>query len=441
MYKIWIIFEREYLQRVKKKSFLIGTLLTPLIFPLFIGITIFFLSSDDEKKRIISCVDYNSLIVDSIGFDNNIIVPTNMKLELLNKKINSDEIYGALVIPKFDIYDPSGIKFYSKNIPSGDLIIDIENIIEDKIKNIKIKDLDLNQESLDKLVTKVSLNTYSISETISEDNNSNLEAKKSSSDMAWGLGYFNGFLIYMFVFIYGSFILQSVLDEKSSKVVEVIISSVKPFQLMMGKVLGVGAVAFTQILIWIILAFTISTLTSTYFGYDGSNSVNEVMSVQENSDQSKEIVFGIFDMISSVDIKKIVIIFIIYFLGGFFLYGAFFAAIGSAVDNLQDASQFTLPISLPIIASLMFMAIVLENPDSNISIFLSMFPLTSPILMMARFTFGVPDWQLLLSIFLLILSVLFALWFAGRIYRVGILTTGSKITYKLLWKWFIMKNY
>ena len=165
------------------------------------------------------------------------------------------------------------------------------------------------------------------------------------------------------------------------------------------------------------------------------------MSVQENSDQSKEIVFGIFDMISSVDIKKIVITFIIYFLGGFFLYGAFFAAIGSAVDNLQDASQFTLPISLPIIASLMFMAIVLENPDSNISIFLSMFPLTSPILMMARLTFGVPDWQLLLSIFLLILSVLFALWFAGRIYRVGILTTGSKITYKLLWKWFIMKNY
>ena len=119
MYKIWIIFEREYLQRVKKKSFLIGTLLTPLIFPLFIGITIFFLSSDDEKKRIISCIDYNSLIVDSIGFDNNIIVPTKMKLELLNKKINSDEIYGALVIPKFDIYDPSGIKFYSKTIPSG----------------------------------------------------------------------------------------------------------------------------------------------------------------------------------------------------------------------------------------------------------------------------------------------------------------------------------
>ena len=310
-----------------------------------------------------------------------------------------------------------------------------------KSYRIKIKDLDLNQESLDKLVTKVSLNTYSISETISEDNNSNLEAKKSSSDMAWGLGYFNGFLIYMFVFIYGSFILQSVLDEKSSKVVEVIISSVKPFQLMMGKVLGVGAVAFTQILIWIILAVAISTFTSTYFGYDGSNSVNEVMSVQENSDQSKEIVFGIFDMISSVDIKKIVIIFIIYFLGGFFLYGAFFAAIGSAVDNLQDASQFTLPISLPIIASLMFMAIVLENPDSNISIFLSMFPLTSPILMMARFTFGVPDWQLLLSIFLLILSVICALWFAGRIYRVGILTTGSKITYKLLWKWFIMKNY
>ena len=195
-----------------------------------------------------------------------------------------------------------------------------------------------------------------------------------------------------------------------------------------------------QIFIWIILVTSISTFTSMYFGIN-SYETTQIVQSEEEINNSKEVVKGIYEMFGTIDIKKTVFIFLIYFLGGFFLYGAFFAAIGSAVDNLQDASQFTLPISLPIIASLMFMGIVLNNPEGNASIFLSMFPLTSPILMMARLSFGVPDWHLVISILILIISVIFALWFAGRIYRVGILTSGSKITYKLLWKWFIMKNY
>ena len=283
------------------------------------------------------------------------------------------------------------------------------------------------------------METYSVDSDLSSGTDE-VGVKQSNSDVAFGLGYFNGFLIYMFVFIYGSFILQSVLDEKTSKVVEVIISSIKPTQLMMGKVLGVGAVAFTQIFIWIILVTSISTFTSMYFGIN-SYETTQIVQTEEEINNSKEVVKGIYEMFGTIDIKKTVFIFLIYFLGGFFLYGAFFAAIGSAVDNLQDASQFTLPISLPIIASLMFMGIVLNNPEGNASIFLSMFPLTSPILMMARLAFGVPDWHLVISILILIISVIFALWFAGRIYRVGILTSGSKITYKLLWKWFIMKNY
>ena len=283
------------------------------------------------------------------------------------------------------------------------------------------------------------METYSVDSDLSSGTDE-VGVKQSNSDVAFGLGYFNGFLIYMFVFIYGSFILQSVLDEKTSKVVEVIISSIKPTQLMMGKVLGVGAVAFTQIFIWIILVTSISTFTSMYFGIN-SYETTQIVQSEEEINNSKEVVKGIYEMFGTIDIKKTVFIFLIYFLGGFFLYGAFFAAIGSAVDNLQDASQFTLPISLPIIASLMFMGIVLNNPEGNASVFLSMFPLTSPILMMARLAFGVPDWHLVISILILIISVIFALWFAGRIYRVGILTSGSKITYKLLWKWFIMKNY
>ena len=438
MNKTWIIFEREYLQRVMKKSFILSTILTPLIFPVFITIAVFLIGNDDDEK-VISLIDEKKLINDTLSIGNNLIVPTNSDLETLQPLVTSGEIYGVLTIPDLDIYKPKGINFYSKNIPSNDFINELEDVLEKRIRDKKILELELDKESLDKLDTRISMNTFSVEENLSSDS-SEIDVKKSNSGLAFGLGYFNGFLIYMFVFIYGSFILQSVLDEKTSKVVEVIISSVKPTQLMMGKVLGVGAVAFTQIFIWIILISSISTVTSIYFGIN-SVEPTQVVASEADINESREMVMGIYEMFSSVDIKKLVITFLIYFMGGFFLYGAFFAAIGSAVDNLQDANQFTLPISLPIIASLMFMADILENPEGNASIFLSMFPLTSPILMMARLSFGVPDWQLFLSIFLLILSVVFSLWFAGRIYRVGILTSGSKITYKLLWKWFVMKNY
>ena len=439
MDKIWVILEREYLERVKKKSFILSTILTPLIFPLFIAITVFVLTTEEKEERVIALLDKNNFIEDSTRIRGDIFLHTDNDISEIQNMIDEGEIYGALEIPKFDIYEPKDLRFYSKNVPSGDLISGIESLVENKIRELKIQDLKLNEESLDKLRTRITMETYSVDKE-AEGVSDEIGVKQSNSDLAFGLGYFNGFLIYMFVFIYGSFILQSVLDEKTSKVVEIIVSSIKPTQLMMGKVLGVGAVAFTQIFIWIILVTSISTFTSMYFGIN-SYETTQIVQTEQEVNNSKEIVKGIYDMFAAVDIKKTVLIFLIYFLGGFFLYGAFFAAIGSAVDNLQDANQFTLPISLPIIASLMFMGIVLNNPEGNASFFLSMFPLTSPILMMARLAFGVPDWQLILSIMILIISVVFALWFAGRIYRVGILTSGSKITYKLIWKWFIMKNY
>ena len=439
MDKIWIILEREYLERVKKKSFILSTILTPLIFPLFIAITVFVLTTEEKEERVIALLDKNNFIEDSTRIRGDIFLHSDNDISEIQNMIDEGEIYGALEIPEFDIYEPKDLRFYSKNVPSGDLISGIESLVENKIRELKIQDLKLNEESLDKLRTRITMETYSVDKE-AEGVSDEIGVKQSNSDLAFGLGYFNGFLIYMFVFIYGSFILQSVLDEKTSKVVEIIVSSIKPTQLMMGKVLGVGAVAFTQIFIWIILVTTISTFTSMYFGIN-SYETTQIVQTEQEVNNSKEIVKGIYDMFVAVDIKKTVLIFLIYFLGGFFLYGAFFAAIGSAVDNLQDANQFTLPISLPIIASLMFMGIVLNNPEGNASFFLSMFPLTSPILMMARLAFGVPDWQLIFSIMILIISVVFALWFAGRIYRVGILTSGSKITYKLIWKWFVMKNY
>lgn len=321
MSKVWIIFEREYLQRVQKKSFILGTLLTPLIFPLFIFIAVLLIESDEKEIRRIAVVDKSGLIDDTLSFGYNNMFLSNSDINSLQEEILSGEIYGALDIPKMDIYNPEAINFYSKNVPSSDFVNDIERIVEDKIKDRKIDELNIEKSSLEKLETRVDMDTYSVEENVISDG-SEMGVNKSSSGLAFGLGYFNGFLIYMFVFIYGSFILQSVLDEKTSKVVEVIVSSVKPIQLMMGKVLGVGAVAFTQIFIWIILVFSISTLTSLYFGIDTVGST-QIPGNQQEIDQSKEMVAGIFDLFSSIDVYKTIIVFLIYFTGGFFLYGAF----------------------------------------------------------------------------------------------------------------------
>mgnify|MGYP006248375537 FL=1 len=235
MDKIWIILEREYLQRVKKKSFILSTILTPLIFPIFIAITVFVLSTEESEERIIALLDSNNFIEDSTKFQNNIFLKSDEKISDIQNLIDDGIIYGALEIPKLDIYNPDELRFYSKNVPGGDLISSIEGLIENKIRELKIQDLKLNEESLEKLRTRIFMETYSVDSGLSSGTDE-IGVKQSNSDVAFGLGYFNGFLIYMFVFIYGSFILQSVLDEKTSKVVEVIISSIKPTQLMMGKV-------------------------------------------------------------------------------------------------------------------------------------------------------------------------------------------------------------
>ena len=216
MDKIWIILEREYLQRVKKKSFILSTILTPLIFPIFIALTVFVLSTEEAEERVIALLDSNNFIEDSTEFQNNVFLKSDDGISDLQNQIDDGIIYGALEIPKLDIYNPQELKFYSKNVPSGDLINGIESLVENKIRELKIQDLKLNEESLEKLRTRIYMETYSIDTDLSAEGDE-VEVKQSNSDVAFGLGYFNGFLIYMFVFIYGSFILQSVLDEKTSK--------------------------------------------------------------------------------------------------------------------------------------------------------------------------------------------------------------------------------
>jgi len=440
MNNMFLVFEREYLERVKKKSFLIATILTPLLFPLIIGLAIYLTQVSDDEEKNIEVIDKSGLFAETFDFTDMTVTFSDKSLDEAKSAVSTGDIYGVLYIPSLDLDDPKGIQFFSKSNPGLGFLSRFRRPIRDQIEDLKLERLNIEKEVIENLRTSISISTFNVTESG--------ESKKSDSAVASALGYIMAFMIYMFVFIYGSFIMQSVLNEKTSKIVEVIVSSIKPTQLMLGKVLANAAVALTQFAIWIILVTVFTTALTAIFGYDPQAAQQEMMMEQmeqvaavDANNEVPEAVKGTLDTIYSLPIGRIVGLFIFYFLGGFLLYGALFAAIGSAVDSIQEAQQFTLPVTLPIILSIILMGAVLANPDSLTSVILTIIPFTSPVLMMARIPFEVPVWQLALSMLLLIGGFIFTLWLAGRIYRVGILTTGSKVTYKTLYKWFTMKNY
>ena len=352
-------------------------------------------------------------------------------LDSARNDLQNDDIFGVLYIPSFELANPEGITFESRKSPEITFTNKFRNPIKSKIDSLKLVKFNLDPEVVAKLKTSVSIESLTMSDSG--------ESKESNKELSLGLGYGMAFLMYMFVFLYGTMIMQSVLNEKSSKIVEVIVSSVKPFQLMLGKVLAIAAVAFTQMAIWIILMTVIFTAASTILGYQYQPDASQIEIIDSVSQDGAingavdEKVEQVLNTIYSIPWGTVIGLFLFYFLGGFLLYGALFAAVGSAVDNLQEAQQFTLPITIPIIASMAFMVIVLKDPDGTASNLLTMIPLTSPILMMARVAYRVPEWwQLAISMILLVGGFIGTLWFAGRIYRVGILMHGAKVNYKIL---------
>ncbi len=440
MNKILLIIQREFLSRVKKKSFLLATLLVPLLFPAVIGGLAYF-AYQQEKNAEVRVVD----VIDESGL---FAWETNSKYEYLTLDIpleqaktafNESDHFALIYIPSMEVDSPEGITFYSKNSPGVTLISGFERKIERQIRDIKLKRSGISEEVLAELKTSVSIEAFNLKDG---------EEKKSDSTAIFAIGYLMGFLIYIFLFVYGSQVMQGVIEEKSSKIVEIIVSTVKPFHLMMGKVIGVASVGLAQFTIWIVLMMGISAASAAYFG---SNAAEKVM-VEQAMDQIpdgedlKSITMDnkvqkIMDKFSDIPITKIVLLFIFYFLGGYLLYGALFAAVGSAVDTPADAQQFMLPIMLPIIVALMgLFMFVFEDPHSSVSFWLSIIPLTSPIVMMGRVGFGVPWWEIALSMTLLVAGFTFTVWMAGRIYRVGILMHGVKVNYRVLAKWFMMKS-
>jgi ABC-2 type transport system permease protein len=436
MNKILLIIQREFLNRVQKKSFLIATILIPLIFPTIIGLLVYVAKQQDKnaEKEVIHYIDESKLFVpDSAKYQYKLF---NGSLEEAKKAYQASDDFGLLYIPAFSISKPEGITLYTKISPSVEDINRIERVFETQIKDVKMQRLNIDQKLLDSLKTNVNIKTVSFSESGQE--------KSNNSVILSGIGMAGGILMYMFIFIYGAQIMQGIIEEKTSKVVEVIVSSVRPFQLMMGKIIGLASVGLLQFLIWIILMSTLTFGVLGYFGIDppqqqAMQQISADAAAQQaamTSEASKNL--GEF---MSLPWGYIAFSFVFYFLGGYLLYGALFAAVGSSVDSPAEAQQFMFPITIPMLISYMSLFMfILKDPHGPISVWLSIIPFTSPIAMMGRIGFNVPLWQLALSMISLIGGFVLTTWVAGRIYRVGILMSGTKVNYKVLAKWFMMRG-
>lgn len=431
MNKIWLIIQREFLNRVQKKSFLVATILLPLIFPAIMAVLVYV--AKEQKKN---AVKESVLYVDESGYfqpDTSKFKfrPFQGSLEDAKKAYSHDEGFGLLYIPKFELSDPKGITLYTKINPSPTDVADIEKIFEEHIKDLKMQELKIDQVVLDQLKTNVSISSVEISEGGQE--------KSSDSKVLFGVGMTGGILMYMFIFIYGAQIMQGIIEEKMSKVVEVIVSSVRPFQLMMGKILGLASVGLLQFLIWIILITTLTTVVLGLFGLQSPSQEMMEMNGQAAATQGQSL--EILKAFSQISWTYVVFNFLFYFIGGYLLYGALFAAVGSAVDSPAEAQQFMFPITIPLLISYFALfTFILNDPHGTISIWLSIIPFTSPIAMMGRIGFGVPLWQLITSQLFLVAGFILTTWFAGRIYRVGILMHGTKVNYKVLAKWFMQRG-
>ena len=413
MHKIWLIIKREYLVRVRKKSFIIMTILGPILMAALLIVPIY-LADENQENRIIALNEDANYNLEDSEFIHFTTIPTS-EAELLKTDFSESPFYALLYI------DGENFTLYSNQQISLSVSKSIERQLEQLIEHEKLKLLGIDLQMLEDASTEINITTKIISE---DGNTSNSQAEASM-----GIGFLSGILIYMFIFMYGTMVMRGVIEEKTSRIVELIISSVKPFQLMMGKILGVALVGLTQFVLWILLTIIISTVAELAF-----LDVN-VMATEMNSSDQSVILAQVAELTGGINLVQIFLAFIFYFLAGYLMYSALFAAVGSAVDAEADTQQFVLPITIPLILSFVLITPIMENPDGTLAFWMSMIPFTSPVIMMVRLPFGVANWELALSIGILIASFIATTWLAGRIYRTGILMYGKKATYREIWKW------
>jgi ABC-2 type transport system permease protein len=462
MSKISLIIKREYLTRVRKRSFIVMTIIGPILMATLFVLPVYLATRQDEK-RIIQVIDETGWFAPKFeNTDNYTFLPIALSLEEAKKNIQRSSGEALLFIPSTKLSVPGKAIIYSDNPPTLNLKGYISNVMSREIEKHKlaaeirkeiIKLSPGNEESHD--TTREDL----MSETILKNIKSDVELttiklteggseEKSFTEAYMIAGLVFSILIYMFIFMFGAQVMRGVIEEKTNRIVEVIVSSVKPFQLMMGKIIGVAMVGLTQFLLWILFTGIIITAVQTAFP-DQFRMKDQVSSavtsdIQTRNQLTEETLNAgnppdtgnvVLEALGSINFPLLLSAFIFFFVGGYLLYGALFAAIGSAVDNETDTQQFMLPITVPLIFAMVVAQSIVNDPNGSLAFWLSMIPLTSPVIMMVRIPFGVPVWEVALSMALLVAGFLFTTWVAARIYRTGILMYGKKVNYKELWKW------
>lgn len=437
MNKIVLIIKREYLTRVRKKSFIIMSILGPLLIIAFYGIIIWASISDGDQKEI-AVVDESGLFEND--FDNNTpsfqFVKTFGGLEHGKEELNNGEIDGFLYIPgNFTIENTNGVVLFESKGLGAKAVTELENRILKRVKELRLPKLGVTEAEIKKLDAAIPIRTINLAG----------DGKESDSNVGISsiIGVVGGLIIYFFVFMYSTMVMKGVLEEKTSRVVEVIVSSVKPFQLMLGKIIGVGAVGLTQLFLWIVLGIVAVSALSTfveipYDQFEQAKLAQTEGNVSTNIEMDK--FTQLYYSIESFDFLTITAVFIYYFIFAYLMYSSLFAAIGASVDNETDSQQFMLPVTMPLILAISLSGGIVSDPQGSMAFWLSIIPLTSPVVMMIRMPFIGFGSEVIVSMMTLFLGFVGSLWIAGRIYRIGLLTYGKKPTYGEVFKWMFRNN-
>ena len=427
MRNLKLIIKREYLARVRNRTFVVMTFLSPLIIVGMIMLIAYLVSLNEEDQRVVAFNDESGLFSEDFKDSKELsfIDLSSVSLEEAKAIVEEKEYYGLLHIPQVVNNSQPNIQFYAKEAPAFGFLTQIEKVIGDKITNRQLQERGINLDLIEESQARVDIEIQ---------NFSGERTSKISNYVKMFFGGAAGYLLMMFIIIYGNMVMRSVIEEKTNRIIEIIISSVKPIHLMLGKILGTSFAGITQFLIWVILGGVLLTVLSAIAGVDiVAAHATEEQAVNQLADS--ELQQMILD-IAKLPMLTLLISFLFYFIGGYFLYSSIYAAIGAAVDSETDTQQFMLPIILPLMLGIYvgFFAVI-ENPHGTVSTIFSMIPLTSSIVMLMRIPFGVPWWELALSVIILILSIAGTVWIAAKIYRVGILMYGKKPSYKELYKW------
>ena len=429
-----LIIKREYVTKVKNKSFIVMTILSPVLMIGLFSLVAYLSQLNEEKERVISVLDESGMVQDIFKNEDHVSynILENMSLKDAEELVKQTESYGLLHIDKInDVDSVAGhIKFYSEDSPSLSVISNLEAKIDKKLEYLKLQKKGVDIKMIESSKTNIS---------IAQESFEGEKTSKMDSVVKLVFGGLSGYLLFMFIIIYGNMIMRSVIEEKTSRIIEVIISSVKPVQLMLGKIIGTSLAGITQFIIWLFIGGALLFTVSTVFGIETAHmqSTNQQMigEAMDNSNMHMQIQ-DVYNSLHHLPMANLIIAFILFFICGYLLYSSLYAAIGAAVDSETDTQQFVLPVLMPLMLAVYIgFFTVIEDPHGTVSTVFSFIPFTSPVVMLMRIPFGVPIWQQLLSLLILLGTFMLTVWFAAKIYRVGILMYGKKPTYKELIKW------